>query len=171
MKGKSINGICFVQWWKLVLNDPQINHDIQEIIMAFNDFERLKRRSLEKKNMYMIKIISDNARIHLAIKTQISTGYLKLNIYMLPPYSPQLALLEWIFGMIKRIILTMKSVITIDFSKKSEEIAIHQALGRINENLGKIIWLKFIMESKNVIIEWMKRLKVTKIIENDDRET
>ena len=103
--------------------------------------------------MDMVKITSDNARIHLAIKTQIATGYLKLNMHMLPPYSPQLAPVEWVFGMIKRIISTMKSAIMIDFSKKSGETAIHQALRRINENLGKRIWLKFIMESKNVIIE------------------
>ena len=51
--------------------------------------------------MNMVKITSDNARIHLAIKTQIAAGYLKMNMHMLPPYSPQLTPVEWVFGMIK----------------------------------------------------------------------
>ena len=147
-------------WIWMILKSAMTSQKFWWFLMILRDYTE----EVLRKNMDMVKITSNNTRIHLAIKMQIATGYLKLNMHIFPPYSLQLAPVEWVFGIIKRITPTMKSAIMIDFSKKSGDTAIHQALRRINENLGKRIWHKF-------IIEWIKRLKVIKMIQYDDRDT
>ena len=67
------------------------------------------------KSIESVKITSDNAQIHLAKRTQIIINYLGLNMHMLPPYSPQLALVEWVFGMTKKIISSLKPRSEVDF--------------------------------------------------------
>ena len=80
------------------------------------------------KSIESVKITSDKAQIHLAKRTQIIKNYLGLDMHMLPPYSPQRAPVEWVFGMTKKIISSLKPRSEVDFSAKSGEDAVYQAL-------------------------------------------
>ena len=49
-----------------------------------------------------ITISMDNALINLAEKTRRTADLFNLRVDWLPPYSPNLAPVEWVFGMSKR---------------------------------------------------------------------
>ena len=71
-------------WIWMILKSTITSQKFWWFLMILKDYTE----EVLRKNTDMVKITSDNTRIHLAIKTQIATGYLKLNMHMLSPYSP-----------------------------------------------------------------------------------
>ena len=64
-----------------------------------------------KENEVIITL--DNAAIHRSSRTKWAAELLKTPLHFLPPYSPNLAPTEWIFGLSKRMIDTKSKVMSI----------------------------------------------------------
>ena len=69
-----------------------------------------------------IIVTLNNTLIHLTNNTKRAVEILKMKLFFLPPYSPSLAPVEWIFGLGKRILSTWRSEGAINFGTKNEKL-------------------------------------------------
>ena len=107
-----------------------------------------------------VTITLDNARIHLTWKAQRVAHMLGLKVIWLPPYSPSLAPVKWVFVMSKKKLVSLRDHAIINFSKNYGKIAIVDTLSSMNRAVGRRIWLKSIEESKECtqrILEYIKK--------------
>ena len=68
-----------------------------------------------KRDVRNTKFIVDNTDVHIAQNTKLATIHLDCEILWLPQYSPNLAPVEWVFGVSKKIIRNLKPLRTINF--------------------------------------------------------
>ena len=100
-----------------------------------------------------IIVTLDNALLHLTNNTKRAAEILKMKLFFLSPYSPSLAPVEWVFGMSKRILSTERSEGAIIFGTKNGKLKVADSLKKINPDIGRRHWLKFISSMKNIIEE------------------
>ena len=74
------------------------------------------------------KLIFDNAKIHLTADVRRLCSYLRFEINTLPPYSPQLAPVETIFGISKKRFQARYKEIGMNFGKPSGKRAVLNTL-------------------------------------------
>ena len=117
-----------------------------------------------------ITITLDNASIHLTNKTKWAAEVLKLRLFLLPPYSPMLAPVEWVFGTSKRIISTAKNGGALNFGGIDGKLVIADSMMKIDPPRGKRLWLQFIESMKIVIGEVRLATKIKTTIEEEDEE-
>ena len=99
----------------------------------------------------------DNATIHISRKTKFAAYHLNYKLNFLPPYSPTLAPVELIFGVLKRKIAHKRRSKSIDFGKKSGEETIIDAIKTMPHRLGIKLWIRFINEAKRWVIKWKEK--------------
>ena len=124
------------------------------------------------QNVEDVTVTLDNARIHLTWKAQRVAHMLVMKVMWLPPYSPSLAPVEWVFRISKKRLASQRDHTIINFSKNYSKIAITDTLNKMNSIVGSRIWLRFIEESKECIkrvLECIKKMnKVREVIQRED---
>ena len=111
-----------------------------------------------------IKVVFDNARIHLTDGVKKLWTYLKLEINTLPAYTPQLAPVETVFGISKRQILKQSSGKPINFGKPSGKRAVMDSLKSLSVEIWIKIWARFIRIAKRWIVEAYGVSKIEEIL-------
>ena len=113
-----------------------------------------------------IMVTLDNSSIHLTDNTKRAAEILKMKFFFLPPFSPSLAPVEWVFGMSKKILSTARSEGTINFGIKNGKLKIADSLKKIDPDIiGRRQWLKFINSMKIIIGEILRASKTQTAIE------
>ena len=102
------------------------------------------------------ELILDNASIHLSTVTKQITRKLGLRMWLLPQYSPNLAPVEIVFGMLKSKLRMKKSKQVIKFSMISGRKEICDALAGFTKVKVSRLWLVFVREAKKAILEWRR---------------
>ena len=114
------------------------------------------------------RILLDNASIHLSEFTKRMTKKLGLRMMFLPQYSPRLAPVELVFGMLKRIISTERKHKTIRFGSIDGKKKISQALNGFCRTKAQRLWFVFTNEAKNWILLWRRERILNEKIEADE---
>ena len=117
-----------------------------------------------------IKVMLDNASIHLTNEVKRISKHLSFGLQYLPPYCPHLAPIELIFGVVKRRISNQKNKNLIDFSKLSGKKAIVNSLEHISTEICMNFWRKFIKEAKASIMSARDTIKEQRIINKYNEE-
>ena len=102
------------------------------------------------------KLILDNASIHLSTVTKQITRKLGFRMWLLPQYSPNLAPVEIVFGMLKSKLRMKKSKQVIKFSMISGRKEICDVLAGFTKVKVSRLWLVFVREAKKAILEWRR---------------
>ena len=121
-----------------------------------------------QKEEEAIKIIVDNAVIHLSKRTQQSVRKLNLHMYCLTPYSPSLAPVELVFAMTKSILRKEKSSKWVDFGKNNGKLEIVESLKGLDTSTGKKMWRKALSFANLIILECAKALDLHPASIEDD---
>ena len=100
-----------------------------------------------------IKLMLDNASIHLSSSSKRTATFFNFEIHSLPPYSPNLSPVEMVFGISKRAITKSLQSRVIDFSKPSGKREIIASLKILDRDMVLKLWRKFIKEAKYCIVE------------------
>ena len=93
----------------------------------------------------------DNSPIHVSWKTKKVAEYLKMKLFLLPPYSPSLASTEWVFGISKKILANQRKVKVINFSKEYGKMIIVDCLKKIDKETGVRIWMQFVNSVHHIL--------------------
>ena len=91
-----------------------------------------------------VTIILDNDLIHLSNTTKREPKFLDLHLSFLLLYSPAFSPTEWVFGVPKKMILTLKEHKWVNFSKPSGKKVLIRWMKTIDKDLGQALWLQFI---------------------------
>ena len=111
------------------------------------------------------RILLDNASIHLSGFTKRITKKLVARMMFLPQYSPQLAPVELVFGILKRKISTQRKQKSISFGSVDGRKEISFALNDFWQTKAKRLWLLFVNETKKWILLWQReRIFNTKVL-------
>ena len=102
--------------------------------------------------MDQTRILLDNASIHLSEFTKRITKMLRVRMMFLPQYSPQLAPVELVFGMLKRKISSKRRQKPINFSSIKGKKEISYTLNDFWQAKAKRLWLVFVNEAKKWIL-------------------
>ena len=78
-----------------------------------------------KKYSKPVKLMVDNASIHLSLSSKRTATFYNFEIRSLPPYSPNFAPVEMVFGNCKKTIVKSLQNKVIDFSKPSGQKEIY----------------------------------------------
>ena len=89
---------CDGEWIWAIYNNSSTAERFSQFLMILKAYALLVLDRTEDE----LKIILDNATIHVATKTKRAAFYLELEVHWLPQYSPELAPVELVFGMAKR---------------------------------------------------------------------
>ena len=100
------------------------------------------------------ELLLDNASIHLSAVTKHITKKLGLRMRFLPQYSPKLAPVELVFGMLKSKLRAKKSRQVVKYSMMNGRKEICNALSEFSKIKASRLWTIFIFEAKKVILEW-----------------
>ena len=117
------------------------------------------------EDLNKVTITLDNDPIHLLNKTRRASKFLDLHLGLLPPYSPAFAPTEWVFGVNKKMIWTLKEHKWVNFSKPSGEKVLIRWMKTIDKNLGQALWLQFITSSYIVFQD-----VIPKLLMNPDKD-
>ena len=98
-----------------------------------------------------VRYTLNNAPVHVSMKVKKAAEVLDMRLLLLPPYSPSLALVEWVFGMSKKILAHQNQTKSINYSKRSGKMMIIDWFKRINKTLGVRIWMQSINKIEGVI--------------------
>ena len=110
-----------------------------------------------------VVITMDNTVIHHSKITLKAVTALELKILLLPPYSPSLAPVEWVFGICKKKLAATRKWRLIDFEKRYGRREIAEILLQIDRTMIMRIWVKFLEEAKSIILNV---LHIRKLIQN-----
>ena len=149
-KGKCslILGISNYSSWFAVVKDTTIDSIVFSACMKM--LERLLRfKRLGGKTVP--KILLDNARTHKSKLTLNVIAKLKIEVWFLPPYCPEVTPVEHIFGVLKSKLRADCSSATLDFSKVGGISKIMDALHNISYDSWKNSWVEVIKESQRTI--------------------
>ena len=91
-----------------------------------------------------------------------------MKLFFLTPYSPSLAPVEWVFGMSNRILSTARSEGTINSGTKNGKLKDADSLKKLNPDIGRRQWLKFIISMKNIIEEILHATKTQTAVQKRD---
>ena len=108
-------------------------------------------------NILEWRIFLDNASIHLSDKTRHTSKKLGLRMRSLPQYSPRLAPVEIVFGMMKRIIAMKKEKKVIRFSLLNGRKEVSYSLKKFSKTKALRLWSVFVYEAKKAILRWRGR--------------
>ena len=100
------------------------------------------------------ELLLDNASIHLSATTRHFTKRLEMQMRFLTPYSPKLAPVEIVFGMLKNKLRAKKSQHVIRYSMISGRKEICQALSEFTKTKASRLWSVFVYEAKKIILSW-----------------
>ena len=106
----------------------------------------------------------DNAPTHLSRKTKAFSKYVGLRLWYIPPYSPELALVELMFGAMKKFISYIQHFIDIHFGKSFLSKALLCSLSKINNNSVIGMWRHFVEQTQRWIMEAIERLNERSIL-------
>jgi transposase len=95
-----------------------------------------------------VVFMQDNAVIHLSKKVKALVREEQLTMLFLPPYSPRLAPVELIFGVLKRKLKSQRRALKIDFGKKSGKEEIVNAAKATSKVTIRKVWSRLIREAK-----------------------
>ena len=147
----SIDGRCF---W-MILSESSTHFTFCIFLFLLQNYVRF----IWGKVKFPIKVMLENASIHLTSQTMKIAQYLKMELNYLPQYWPHLAPIELIFGALKKRITVIKLGETIDFAKPSGKRFIIECLSQNGRDKCKNLWIHFIKEAKRVIIEVTEKEK------------
>ena len=103
-----------------------------------------------------IKLLVDNASIHVSSKSKLICSHYGFEINTLPPYSPNLAPVELVFALSKKSVCKELTKKKLNFDKPIERAVVHNSFRKISKKEGLEIWRKFINEAKSCIFNAMK---------------
>ena len=109
------------------------------------------------QNQTPIKLVVDNASIHLSQQSKRAATFLNFEIHSLPPYSPNLSLVEMVFGMSKRSIAGTLRHTKINFSESTGRKEIINSFRWLNTPTVLKLWGNFVKEAKGWI-RWSRKV-------------
>ena len=103
----------------------------------------------------------DNATVHSVNMTKTVAYLLGLRLKFLPPYSPNLAPVEIVFGVMKRYLVTQSSIGLIHFNRKTGIETIQRSMAKLIPTFVVKLWIRFIKEGRrftlNALWIWRER--------------
>ena len=109
-------------------------------------------------------LLMDNARVHLSKITKASARSQELRIMTLPPYCPDMAPVEFIFGMIKKRLSVVKNKTVLDYGKLDGRIKIAEAVLDLTAEKVRNLWRNLVEHLKEVILECNRKLILEKMV-------
>ena len=116
------------------------------------------------KDLKTSKILLDNAPLHSSRIVMNAVNLFRFSFYFLPPYSPCLAPVEWVFGMSKWVLSTGEWRSAITFSKNRGKIAIIETFNNLNRSSAIRIWLRQIEEIRKLIIGCLDSIMIEEAV-------
>ena len=107
--------------------------------------------AMNGSKVWRCQIYLDNAPVHVSMKVKKAEEVLDMRLLLLPPYSPSLAPIEWVFGMSKKKLAHQNQTKSINYSKRSGKMMIIDWFKRINKTLGVRIWMQSINKIEGFI--------------------
>ena len=114
-----------------------------------------------------LKIILENASIHLTEEVKRVWSYWELEINTIPAYTPQLAPVELVFGISKRKIQRQTTRLKVNFWNPSGKKVVMESLKSIDVATCSKIWSKFVRISKYWIITARKSARLNRFLQSD----
>jgi transposase len=105
-------------------------------------------------------IFLENARIHSSKLSKSCQDELNCRIEFIPPYTPTLAPIELVFGVVKKRMKSLMELQAINFSKNDGKVAIIKALNAISYETFNKIWVKLTKEARSSTIKTIKEFKI-----------
>ena len=117
------------------------------------------------------ELLLDNASVHTSAMTRQFIEKLGIRMRFLPQYSPKLAPVEIVFGMLKSKLKAKKGQQIIKYSLISGRKKICQALSGFSKEKALNLWSVFIDEAKIAILQWRrsKLMSQDKKIKKDEK--
>ena len=117
----------------------------------------------------IVTAVIDDAAIHLTEQSKSLWKGVGVELLGLPQYCPHLAPCELVFGMTKKVIINQVKYKGIDFSKSEGEVAIMDALGRLENYEAVNMWRGVMKIWKTIVVEvWIKIKDLNKDYKNSD---
>ena len=157
---------CDGEWIWAIYNNSSTAERFSQFLMILKAYALFVLDRTEDE----LKIILDNATIHVATKTKRSAFYLELEVHWLPQYSLELAPVELVFGMAKRRLASIYWTERVDNSEEAGKKIIAKCFEALKRTMGTKIWIRFIKQSRSVIIRWWATLSLTKFIQGEDKD-
>ena len=136
-------------WLCMSVNDTTKSIDYWIFLMLLSNFIKIRIAQCETP----VKLMVDNASIHLSTPSKRTATFYNFEIHSLPPYSPNLSPVEMVFGISKKIIAKSIRSKVIDFGKPSGKKAIINSFMGLDKCTVLKLWKKFIKEAKACIYE------------------
>ena len=136
-------------WLWMTVNDTTKSVDFWLFLYILNQYVT---KWFENQLNY-VTLTMDNASIHLTKQSKELSKDLGFEIMTLPPYCPQLAPWELVFGMVKKIVSKGSIDKCINFSKSSGKVVIAKALQSLDTIKTLNMWKNIIHQAKRIIIE------------------
>ena len=112
-----------------------------------------------------VKLIIDNASIHLSLSSKRTAMFYNFEIHSFLPFPPNLAPEEMVFGICKKTIVKSLQNKVINFSKPGWQKGIITSLKIFDKSTVINLWRKFIKEAKYCIIKSKKEYLEKKMME------
>ena len=141
------------EWIWVLKNGTTNSEDFTKFLLILETYWK-KWLNIDPSSTF---VTLDNAATHTSKRTRLAAQFLKFKFYFLPPYSPTLAPVELVFGILKRKISFKRRDKSISFGKKSGDEAITEAIKTLPTQLGLRLWAKFIHEAKEWILKCRER--------------
>ena len=109
-------------------------------------------------------ITLDNSPVHISKISKLAAKHLILNLSFLPPYSLTLALVELIFGVLKRRIAVEHRDKVINFGQSSGTNAIVNAMQVINKTFVLKLWSRFRQEAVECLINVKIKQQISSVL-------
>ena len=104
-----------------------------------------------------IKLMVDNASIHVSKESKRIWNYLNFEIHALPPYSPNLSPVEMIFGISKRKIAFVPSSTKINFSSSRGRMTIINSFNTLSKRVIVGLWRELVKQAKICIMKTINK--------------
>ena len=120
-------------------------------------------KSLKMNNKGTLKLLVDNASIHISKESRRTWAYKHFEINTIPAYSLNLVPVELVFALSKKYIRRQSTIGKINFQNRSGKVTVMNSFARIEKEIYRGFWFEFVKQAKQWIIEvrWKQRKKIT----------
>ena len=137
-------------WLWMSVDETMKSLEYWIFIMILNEYLQALNLKWEASS---IKLLVDNASIHISSESVNVWTYYDLEINSLPPYSPNLAPVEMVFGFSKNLISKKFTKNKINFENRSGKLAIMNSFAGLDTKLCLKLWGELVRQAGIVINE------------------
>ena len=132
----------------MITNDTVSSNEFWDFLTVL--YYLIQNWKLWKLNNIMITL--DNAPPHKSLKSYKKLKEIDVDVLFLPPYSPELAPVEFYFRDLKSVMKKINRNINIKFNSEKGRMKIYETLTKIGKNIVLNWWKEMIENAKQSII-------------------